>query len=350
MNKLLFVLKNREQSTGSGLSSGLINSVKLIQTLLDDNKIESKIVEVQDNNYIDKEISQYKPTHVIIEAIWVVPSKLVELKKLYPNVKWIVRIHSETPFLANEGIAMDWLYQYLKLDITIATNSERMLNDLQLIYSDNKQFLNHLILLPNYYKIDTNIIINKTNNGNMLNIGCFGAIRPLKNQLIQTMAAIAYVKKYKKGLNFHINASRLENDGSNNVLKNIKALFKNNDNIDINLIQHDWYEHNDFVNVIKDTIDLGMQVSLSETFNIVTADFVNQHIPVVVSNEIKWVNSSFRCTPTNINEIITKMHIALNDKKGYKKNIIELNKYNENSKSYWLKQFKIKNCFLKNLI
>jgi hypothetical protein len=41
---------------------------------------ESNIVVVLDNNEIDKYVTKYKPTHVIIEALWVVPTKFHILK------------------------------------------------------------------------------------------------------------------------------------------------------------------------------------------------------------------------------------------------------------------------------
>ena len=337
-SKTLFILKKREHSTGSGLSSGLINSVKLIKEMLDDNDIESKIVEVIDNNYIDKEVNEYKPSVVIVEAIWVVPSKFTELQRLHPNVKWIVRIHSETPFIANEGNAISWINQYINLGISISVNSDRMLNDLTKYTDSTNNIDSNIILLPNYYKInnlETKESDTEKERGEYLNIGCFGAIRPLKNQLIQAIAAISYTKQYDRKLKFHINVSRLENDGSNNVLKNLRALFLDLDKNSYQLVEHGWYEHKDFLNVIKD-MDLGLQVSLSETFNIVTADFVKQQIPVVVSNEINWIDNNFRTNPTSLNDIIDTIHKSLNDKKGCIRNIEKLQHYNDFSEKCWV--------------
>ena len=75
--KVLFILKKRQSShTGyDSVSSGLLNSARFVSDMLNKNGIESNLVEVQDNNCIDREVSKYRPTHVIIEALWVVPSK-----------------------------------------------------------------------------------------------------------------------------------------------------------------------------------------------------------------------------------------------------------------------------------
>ena len=117
--KVIFILKKRQSShTGyASVSSGLLNSARFVSDMLNKNGIESNLVEVQDNNCIDREVSKYRPTHVVIEALWVVPSKFEVLTKLHPNVQWIIRLHSDISFLANEGIAIEWIYEYLKYEL-----------------------------------------------------------------------------------------------------------------------------------------------------------------------------------------------------------------------------------------
>src|SRR6185437_13120675 len=62
---------------------------------------------------------------------WVVPEKFRVLIPLHPKVRWIVRIHSEIPFLAMEGIAMDWIARYTLLPVEIACNSMRSFYDVK---------------------------------------------------------------------------------------------------------------------------------------------------------------------------------------------------------------------------
>jgi hypothetical protein len=52
---------------------------------------------------------------------------------------------------------------------------------------------------------------------------CFGAIRPLNNQLFQAVAATEYARRIGRKLRFHINASRTKQRGEN-VLKNIRDI------------------------------------------------------------------------------------------------------------------------------
>ena len=265
--------------------------------------IETKVVDVVDNNSIDKEVTLYKPNYVIIEALWVVPEKFKILIQLHPTVTWIIRIHSEIPFISSEGNAFGWLSDYSKYsNVKIACNSNRILKDLEFLLKKE------VIYLPNVYNLEhLRKPSRKLHDNKVLNIGCFGAIRPLKNQLIQAIAAIKFASTVNKKLRFHINASRVEGNGGS-ILKNIRALFADN-LYGHELIEHDWMEHIEFVNLIS-TMDIVMQVSFSETYNIVAADAVSHSVPVVASKEISFISSLFTASCTDIKDIETKLCFA----------------------------------------
>lgn len=280
------------------LSSGLVNSIKFVVSMLNHEGIESSYIQVVDGNEIDFWVTKEKPSHVMIEAIWVTPSKIKELTKIHKNVKWFIRLHSETPFLANEGVAFEWLFQYIKIpNVYISANSKRIVEELTKVMNTK------VIYLPNYYKVNNEE--KRTESLKKLkeiNIGCFGAIRPMKNQLIQAISAINFGMETNKKILFHINVNR-EETGGNSVLKNIRNLFLNTDNV---LIEHPWTDHESFIKIINN-MNIGMQVSFSESYNIVTADFVNANIPIVVSEEIKFIDNSCKASPTSSNDIVNKL-------------------------------------------
>lgn len=143
--------------------------------------------------------------------------------------------------------------------------------------------------------------------GYEINIGCFGSIRPMKNHLTQAVAAINFANTIGKSLNFHINGERVEQKGGE-VLKNLIALFKGT-NGRHKLIQHPWMDHSTFMNVLRG-MDIGMQVSFTETFNIVAADMVVLHIPIVVSKEIDWCFGLYMANPTSTESIERKLMLA----------------------------------------
>lgn len=66
-------------------SSGLRNSAGFVVNMLRANGVRAKLVEVTDNNDIDREVTAYRPTHVIIEALWVVSSKFEALQRRHPR-------------------------------------------------------------------------------------------------------------------------------------------------------------------------------------------------------------------------------------------------------------------------
>jgi hypothetical protein len=140
MTKVLFICKRRIDSWSKdqpyaveGFSSGLYNSANFVVKMLNDAGTEAKLIDVIDNNCIDREVTKYKPTHVIIEAYWVVPEKFDVLIKLHPDVEWIVRNHSETPFAANEGIIIDWSFGYIERGVKLSCNAPRALHDFRTI-------------------------------------------------------------------------------------------------------------------------------------------------------------------------------------------------------------------------
>lgn len=320
--KILFLLKKHLTSGtsydqhGGGLTSksGLYNSAKFVHNALHHwLGLESKIEVVVDGNAIDKEVHLYKPDAIILEALWCPPYKIKELVKLYPTKQWIVRIHSKTPFLANEGIALLWLKELSEIakhhkNLFIAFNAKDTYKEFKEIGFHNS------VYLPNFYFPDKHELVEPIDHpcfhdNHGVNIGCFGAIRPLKNQLIQAIAAIEYANKYHKKLYFHINAHRIEQKGEQ-VLKNIKALFENSKH---ELVSWNWLDHGTFVHLIS-KLNCTMQVSLSESFNIVAADSVYVQTPIVVSKEIDWMPFFCKADTDAAKGIANKIEFVLNYK------------------------------------
>jgi hypothetical protein len=296
-------------------SSGLLNSARLVHEMLLKNKIDSHLVEVIDNNCIDREVTRVRPTHVVIEALWVVPEKFQVLQKLHPSVTWIIRCHSEIPFLAGEGISFDWIFKYLEYDnVVMSFNTQRTAQSFKTLYAlrnpllKKKQIDAKIVFLPNYYPLSGTPEPYRLTGKDTIDVGCFGAIRPFKNHVIQAVAAIEYATRKGLDLRFHVNSTRIEGN-ADNYKKNLIALFKGIDSPQFQLIEHPWMDYEEFSKVVR-TMDIGLQLSFTETFNIVSADFVNAGIPVVVSPEISWVASQFQASPTSVEDIIVKMDSA----------------------------------------
>jgi len=343
-SKTLFILKRKQNYNLSSdynisLSTGLYNSAQFMNQMLLDGGFNSQLVVVNDNNDIDREVTLHKPTHVIIEALWVVPSKFEVLCKLHPTVKWVIRLHSEIPFLANEGMAMNWIAEYSKFDnIIISCNSPQTNKDIEFYLTHKLGVTKKVEFLPNFYPQNY-----KTKSFNrksdIINVGCFGAVRPLKNHLIQAIAAIKFADKIGKKLHFHINSDRVEQKGEP-ILNNLIATFEQLNHKGHKLIHHDWSVREQFIELCS-TMDIGIQVSFNETFNIVGADIVSQGVPLVSSPEIPWVSKLFITRQTNTDDIVDSLlctykfsgiNVMLNQ--------MYLKSYTNNSKRIWFKFFK----------
>jgi len=302
--RIQFITCNRVKDY-YGVTSGLFNSASFVVNYLNENDFDAKITPVVDSNKIDGVVSEFNPDVVIIEALWVPPQKFRELFKIerHKNRRWIVRLHSKAPFLANEGIATKWIKEYTsinELKIEIAPNTTELTEQLTYCFPGG-----NFIFLPNIYKAKPFTPKKHIKSDWFVDVGSFGAIRPLKNTYQQAMAAIEFAEQIGKTLRFHINGTRVEQSGDN-VLKNIQALFEHSQH---ELIQHKWYKHAEFLEVAS-KMDIGMQVSFSESFNIVTADFVTAKVPIVASDDISWMPWIMKVSPTSHKGIVRKLKLA----------------------------------------
>ena len=341
--KIVFILKLREDYNtkvhSKGMSTGLLNSASFMHNMMLKNGYDSTIEIVQDGNSIDRVLTETKATIAIIEALWVTPAKIGELTKLHPNVKFIIRLHSETPFIAGEGIATDWISDYLRIPNTvIAPNSLRIFKELESVFGYRGDITSKMIFLPNYYP--THFNKKPKLHSDEINIACFGAVRPLKNNLLQAFSAIAIADKLSKKLVFHMNAGRIEG-GAQPAFKNIIKLFEGIADSGHKLVLHDWMDHKTFIEVCAQ-MDLGLQVSFSETFNIVTADMMSCGVPIVGSlGEIPWSNEFFNADPVDFEDIVASgvfsykfgwLNVFCNQR--------SLVKYSKKTEKIWNKYFK----------
>lgn len=333
--KILFILKEKSSYGSNSAPYGLLNSCKMVSESLKSHGVESKIVSIKDSNHIDREIFNYKPTHVILEAIWCPPYKLKELLEIkrYKHIKWSIRLHSKVPFIAQERLAFQWLTDYNNIskeynNFKISSNNEKFLEEI------NTSLGFKLILMPNCYTLPNYIKLNIDPIGETINIGCFGALRTLKNQLQQAVCSIYIANKLGKKLKFHINdSSTYEKEGAS-ILNNLIYVFKNTHH---ELIIHKWNNHHGFIKLVK-KMDIGMQISFSETFNITAADFVSVGVPIIGSKEIEFLGREYQAKPTDFKDIIDILELTIKYKTfGFHSiNEVLLRHQNKSSIKTWL--------------
>jgi len=343
-DRVLFLLKENSYPESS-VSTGLYSSAKMVADYLETTQNQCKISMVKDAGNIQTEIDSFNPTVVIIEALWLDSVKLDNLMLTYETIKWVIRIHSNAGFLAAEPQAFKFIHNYIDLN-----------NDKLILSCNNNEFAEELSKVCNYnfkclpdifdfedgqaialeekvekLKVKDELISNK--HSEIINIGSFGALRLLKNQLFQAMCAILAADKLGMILHFHINADQYSREP---VLLNIRQLFKIN--AKHKLICHEWLEHDEFEELIKQ-MDMGLQLSYTESFNIITADFVYNEVPILVSETIDWMPKISIVSDIDYDSVVNRM---VEIYKNRSRLLLMLNKfylfkYNVNSKSVWNK-------------
>jgi len=352
-NRILFILKRREDyndiaHSPKGLSTGLFNSASFMVDMLNVKcGIDARIEVAIDNNCLDRLVTKHRPTHVIIEALWVVPSKFDVLTKLHPSVKWMVRLHSEMPFMAGEGIAMNWIADYLThKNVSVGVNAPRMLDEVRTYIGmgPGREWPaalveSRVVYMPNYYPQSywrPKGIIKKLE---YVDVGCFGAIRPLKNHLMQAIGALKFAGYNKKKLRFHVNVGRSEMKGEP-VLHNLQSLFMQVNGSGHELICHEWTNREQFLQLCRQ-MDIGMQCNFSETFNIVGADLISQGVPLIATKEVPWSSRLFNADPTESDEIANALAMAYDlPSINVWLNQRNLTKYTNQTTKIWYKLFK----------
>ena len=345
MKKVLFVLKRREdfnpeKHDSPSLQCLLYNSISYVRDLLIKNDIDSQIAICIDNNCINGFIYNYKPTHVIIEALWVVPEKIKLLQSMYPNIIFIIRLHSAVPFLSVESsVSFKWIAEYVQIPNTfISVNDKRLKRELEIYLSNINE--KEVIYLPNNYPLN---ITNENKDYNLekkdvINIACFGAIRPFKNNMTQAIASIEFAKIINKKLRFHINSNRYELNGGTLNTNMIHMFDKLGEQFE--LVCHPWCSRDDFLKICENEIDIGLQVSFTETFNIVSADLLSNKVPVIGSSEIPYLKRNI-ANVSDVDDIVGKLlSVYKNSEENVKENLKCLEEYLEETKKIWMEYFK----------
>jgi hypothetical protein len=241
------------------------------------------------------------PSHVVIEAIWVELPMLKRLLMEFPTCRFAVRTHSQVGFLQVEPPAVKTLRQMLDIranncNFEVAANSSHLVNFLEHAYD------RHCLFLPNLYDLEhverRRKRLGIVHKERPLRIASFGALRLLKNHM--TSAAAALLIAQRRPLEFWMSVNRVENAGSQGILQAIRNLY---DGVPwAKLVEHPWEDWKSFRKTIG-SMDLYLQPSLTETFNITCADAIAEGVPCVVSSAVEWAPKAWRAEPDDVEDV-----------------------------------------------
>jgi len=269
-------------------------------------------------------------THVIIAAPWLSLYDLKSLIEAYPAIQFVVLCHSNVGFLQADPEAILLLRRYYHLshshgNIKIGGNSKRFVHWLRRAYGFGRE----IVYLPNLYPFEKAPV--KRWTGSLpLKIGAFGAVRPEKNFL--TAAAAALLIQTSLGIPVELHVSRGGEWGSAEVASAVDQMCVHTG---VKVIRHDWQYWDKFIQVVAD-MDLLLQASYTESFNMITADGISVGVPSVVSSAIYWAPEAWKADSDDATEIA---QVGLKLLNGWHADdgVKALAKHNEIGFRYWLR-------------
>lgn len=315
-----------------GLGVNAMHTAKVLRR----NKIRTDVFGVWNPDDVEAHLSKPENqdiTHAIVEAPWIPTKRLELLTFKFPNVHFICRSHSQIGFLQVEAGAINLLREYALLqdsvlNFTLAANSARFCEFFETAYRSKCLFL------PNLY--DNSRARTKDpyvgTYGQTLRISSFGAIRLLKNHTSAAAAALMVARQRNSDLEFHMSVNREEH--GNGVLQAVRNMFK--DLPWAKLVEVPWQPWAQFRHTVAN-MDLCIQVSATETFNIVTADACAEGVPTVIGEAIDWLPNYWVANIDDAEDIARVANTLLSDPKAGQKAIEALDTYVFNSVNNWLK-------------
>ena len=245
-------------------------------------------------------------SHVVLAALWLTPAEIHRLVFDFPDVDFVVTSHSNCGFLAAEPTAVGYFRSLVGLQL--ATPNFHVVGNCRRFATWASHAFGHRILcLPNLYNSETFKMPRRHAwKTGVLKIGCFGALRSLKNSFTAAAATLELAERLGAHVEFHVNRGR----GDERILRPIAALF--GDAQRVQLVPHDWQAWPDFRATVS-RMDLMLQPSYTESFNLVTADGVAEGVPSVVSDAIDWCPKRWIACADCAHEIATTAIALLND-------------------------------------
>jgi len=270
-------------------------------------------------------------SHMIISAPWVATPDLTNIIHGRTEVDWAMCSHSNVGFLQADPRAIQYLREDGELaesavNFTLATNSKRLQGWWQQAYHQA------MTLLPNLYDLDDHFPHHSPwTPGTLLKIGCFGAVRPLKNHIAAAGAAVEIANRMRAECEFWINSGRTETGGAT-PLSAVREILSGLSNI--RLCEYPWSSWAAFRSQVR-AMHLLIQTSYTESFNMVTADGVSEGVPSVTSEAIDWVPNNWKVPVDDVNAVASAGIALLHDPSATASGFQALQNHNRQALASW---------------
>lgn len=282
----------------------------------------------------DRELSKHahhiSVSHVVISAPWIPTLQMSAIVNRYTDIEFCVVSHSNIGFLQADPQAIEVLRSGSELEqaasnFHIAANSEKFKIWWVSTYGSR------MLLLENMYPFDSVRHKPRWDSGR-LRIGCFCAIRPYKNVLTAAAAALEVsVRLRVSDLEFHVCGGRVEG-GGNTIMNAMNQMYNNVPRARI--VVDNWSSWPSFLNTVG-SMDLLLQPSYTESFNMVTADGISRGVPSVIGDAIDWAPDNWTAKTDSASDIANKAIALLHDPGAIHEGIEALTEHNNCGLRNW---------------
>ncbi len=313
-----------------GLGVTALNTAKFLRS----NSISSEvwpITSVQDLRSRLAQAQRDRPaTHVVVSAPWIPTLDLASMASDFPDTHFAVNCHSNLGFLQADPNAMRLVREGAELErqtwnFHVSANNQRLVNWITDAYGMPATWL------PNLYHLDKTAHTQRAPfRGGILRIGTFGATRPLKNFMTAAGAAVQIAAAMRTDAELWMSSGR--NEGGGSVAEAIRQMLQGLHHI--KLVETGWQTWPQFRQTVR-AMNLLLQPSYTETFNVVTADGVAEGVASVVSEAIEWAPDAWKARVDDVDHIARTGLRLLRDKSAPRKGLRALQGYNKNAYRAW---------------
>lgn len=270
-------------------------------------------------------------SHVVISAPWIATPDWLTLVQAFPRIHFAVICHSNVGFLQADPQGMKLYREALDLqtavhNFTAAANSHKFTTWVQYAYGVPVHWLPNLYFLEAHgHEVPRPLWTHGT-----LRLASFGAMRLLKNHMTACAAALELHRRLGVDTEFWVNTGRDEH--TNAVLRSMREMT--HDVRGFQFVTNHWESWPAFRKTVRHMHVL-LQISYTESFNMVTADGVSQGVPSVVSDAIEWAPANWYADTDNALDVANRALALLQDTHAAREGLAALLQHNQRGLASW---------------
>lgn len=312
-----------------GLGVSALNNAKNLHKM----GIKAQVFPVKDEQGIGVALIQNPDaTHVIVSAPWINTPYFAHLCARYPDVQFAMVSHSNVGFLQADIRGIELVKEALDLEgsthnFHLAGNCREFQMWVEETFRAPCTFLPNMYYLHHQHGRHKHIW-----SGGPIRIGIFGATRIQKNFISAVAAGMQIGATLGVHTEIWVNSGRNDGPESNRLRNAMKQLTGGVPFVTLNY--YNWSSWGDFKRIVG-TMNLLLQPSYTESFNMVTADGVSQGVPSVVSDVVTWAPDYWKARIDDVSDIAHKGLGLLRNPNASRDGLLALQRYVRHGRTAW---------------